>query len=98
MCMLSELSSAWEAEGQRECSCWRVNTMLILTRRAGQKIYVGDQSIEITVVAVRGKQVRIGIKAPPKVPIRREELGPKPHPSEPRAPKAPEPQASPPAE
>lgn len=47
--------------------------MLVLTRNPGQEIVLGE-GIVITVVAVRGKQVRLGIKAPKNVHIRREEL------------------------
>jgi carbon storage regulator len=49
--------------------------MLILSRRVHQEIAIGD-NICITIVAIRGKQVRLGIKAPPDVSIRREELAP----------------------
>lgn len=38
--------------------------MLVLTRRPGQKIQIGED-ITITVVSVRGKQVRIGVQTPP---------------------------------
>jgi len=53
--------------------------MLILSRKVHQEIVIGD-GICITIVAIRGKQVRIGIKAPPQVPIRRDELDPLPIP------------------
>jgi carbon storage regulator len=46
--------------------------MLVLTRKVGQTIRVGD--IVITVTSVRGRQVRIGIDAPRNVPIQRGEL------------------------
>lgn len=49
--------------------------MLILSRKVHQEVVIGE-GISITIVAIRGKQVRIGIKAPPQVPIRREELEP----------------------
>ena len=49
--------------------------MLILSRKVHQEIVIGD-GISITIVAIRGKQVRVGIKAPPQVAIRREELPP----------------------
>ena len=49
--------------------------MLILSRKIHQEILIGD-GISITIVAIRGKQVRVGIKAPPNVPIRRDELQP----------------------
>lgn len=51
--------------------------MLILSRKIHEEINIGN-GISITVVAIRGKQVRIGIKAPPNVSIRRHELEPLP--------------------
>jgi carbon storage regulator len=47
--------------------------MLVLTRKPGEKIHVGP-SITITVVHVRGNQVRLGIDAPADVPLMRGEL------------------------
>jgi carbon storage regulator len=47
--------------------------MLILTRRPGETIHLGDD-ITLTVIEVRGNQVRIGIKAPKNVPVHREEI------------------------
>ncbi len=47
--------------------------MLTLTRKAGQKIRIGDR-IEIVVREVRGRQVRLGITAPEGLPVYREEL------------------------
>ena len=47
--------------------------MLILTRKEGQSIRIGDD-IEISVIEVKGRQTRIGIKAPSGVPIHREEV------------------------
>jgi carbon storage regulator len=47
--------------------------MLILTRRLGEKIRIGDD-IVITITAVHGNQVRIGIKAPDDIEVLREEL------------------------
>lgn len=47
--------------------------MLILTRRAGEALRIG-QDIEVTVMAVNGAQVRIGINAPRDVPVDREEI------------------------
>ncbi len=47
--------------------------MLILTRKVGEKITIGDD-IEITVVEIKGKQVRLGINAPSELPVHREEV------------------------
>jgi carbon storage regulator len=47
--------------------------MLVLTRKLGEELVIGD-AIRLTVVAVRGKQVRLGITAPAAVSICREEL------------------------
>ncbi len=47
--------------------------MLILTRRIGESVYIGDE-IRLTVLGVRGTQVRIGINAPKDVPVHREEI------------------------
>lgn len=47
--------------------------MLILTRKSGEVIRIGDE-IAIRVLEVRGNQVRIGVEAPAKVRIYREEI------------------------
>ena len=47
--------------------------MLVLSRKQNQSIVIND-NIRITVVSIRGNQVRIGIEAPPSVPVFREEL------------------------
>lgn len=47
--------------------------MLVLTRRPEETICIGPK-IRITVLAVKGERVRLGLDAPPEVPIRREEL------------------------
>ena len=46
--------------------------MLVLSRKQGQEVVIGD-NIRLTVVMVRGNRVRLGITAPPGVPIQREE-------------------------
>lgn len=47
--------------------------MLILTRRVGETIRIGD-NIEITVLGVNGNQVKIGTNAPKDLPVHREEI------------------------
>jgi len=47
--------------------------MLVLSRQRDQSIFIGDD-IEITIVDIRGDKVRIGIKAPPHVPVHRREV------------------------
>lgn len=47
--------------------------MLILTRRIGETLMIGDD-VSITVLGVKGNQVRIGIDAPKDVPVHREEI------------------------
>lgn len=47
--------------------------MLILTRRLGESIQIGDE-IRITFLEIKGKQVRIGIDAPKAVTVHREEV------------------------
>ena len=47
--------------------------MLILTRRVGESIMIGDD-ITITTLGVRGSQVRLGVNAPEDVPVHREEI------------------------
>ena len=47
--------------------------MLILTRRVGESLMIGDD-VTITVLGVKGNQVRIGVKAPKEVAVHREEI------------------------
>jgi len=47
--------------------------MLILTRRVGERLMIGDD-ISVTVLGVKGNQVRIGVDAPSSVIVHREEI------------------------
>lgn len=47
--------------------------MLILTRRIGEVVCIGND-IRVTIVDTKGNQVRLGIQAPPDVPVDREEV------------------------
>ncbi len=48
-------------------------TMLILTRKLGESILIGDE-IKVTFLDIRGKQIRVGIEAPKNVTVHREEI------------------------
>jgi carbon storage regulator len=47
--------------------------MLVLSRKLGEKIVIGD-GITLTVVEIKGRTIRLGIEAPPSVPVWRGEL------------------------
>ena len=47
--------------------------MLILTRRVGENLMIGDE-VTVTVLSIKGKQVRLGIAAPKDVAVHREEI------------------------
>jgi carbon storage regulator len=47
--------------------------MLILTRKSGESLMIGDE-VTVTVLGVKGNQVRVGINAPKSVAVHREEI------------------------
>jgi carbon storage regulator len=47
--------------------------MLILTRKSGETLMIGDE-VTVTVLGVKGNQVRVGINAPKSVAVHREEI------------------------
>ncbi|MGA9042359.1 MAG: carbon storage regulator [Terriglobales bacterium] len=50
--------------------------MLVLSRRIGERLVI-DGRITVTVIEVRGGQIRLGIEAPPEIPVWREEVAAK---------------------
>ena len=47
--------------------------MLILTRRVGESLRIGDD-VSVTVLGIKGSQVRLGVDAPKSIPVHREEV------------------------
>lgn len=47
--------------------------MLILTRRVGESLVIGDD-VNVTVLGIKGNQVRVGVSAPKEVAVHREEI------------------------
>jgi carbon storage regulator len=52
---------------------WEATDVLVLTRKTNQSIMIGDE-IEVSVLAIMGEKVRIGIQAPRSVPVFRKEV------------------------
>ena len=57
----------------RLCCVRKEREMLILTRRVGETLMIGDE-VTVTVLGVKGNQVRIGVNAPRDVSVHREEI------------------------
>lgn len=47
--------------------------MLVLTRKVGQKILIGD-NVEVTILGISGGQIKVGVSAPKSVDVDREEV------------------------
>lgn len=47
--------------------------MLIIRRRSGESVFIGDE-VEVSVLEINGSQVKLGIRAPRKVPVLRSEI------------------------
>ena len=56
--------------------------MLILTRKVGEAVVIGEKQVEITVLGVKGNQVRLGINASKDIPVHRKEIYSKIHPED----------------
>lgn len=48
--------------------------MLIVTRKFGQSLIIGDQQVKVTVLGIKQNQVKIGVTAPKSIPVDREEI------------------------
>jgi carbon storage regulator len=87
--MLVFILLAWEMQalqgrvvkcrsGTESLSLLKINwemTMLVLSRKLGEKIVIGD-NIVVTVVKIDRNQIRVGIEAPQDIPVYREEIAP----------------------
>lgn len=66
-------SHSREETGPRQEAGENEGTMLLLTRKLGENIRIGDD-VKITIVEVKGNHVKLGIDAPPSVKVHREEI------------------------
>jgi len=48
--------------------------MLILSRRIGESLVIGDHEIMVTILSAKGNQVRVGVEAPKHIAVNREEI------------------------
>lgn len=72
-----DMRSGRDLTGRERAHCERRTlegpTMLILTRRVGETLMIGDE-VTVTVLGVKGNQVRLGVNAPKEVAVHREEI------------------------
>jgi carbon storage regulator len=54
-------------------SLWKETTMLILTRRVGETLCIGND-VTVTVLSIQGNHVRLGTRAPKEIAVHREEV------------------------
>jgi carbon storage regulator len=71
--MAARLVSVWGGSGKIVLMAGRCELMLVLSRRIGENIVIAGD-IRVTVLAVSGRQVRLGIRAPSSVSVIRQEL------------------------
>ncbi len=67
------LHQDWLRAGAGQTRQLEIQVMLILTRRIGESLIIGD-NVTITVLGVKGNQVRLGVNAPKTVSVHREEI------------------------
>src|SRR5262249_20599406 len=65
--------TAFAEEGYKDGKKWRGFPMLVLSRRVGEEVIIGE-GIRVTVLAVRGERIRLGITAPASVRVVRQEV------------------------
>jgi carbon storage regulator len=72
--MMSARTERWNKSAQRSISNHKEEIMLVLSRKPGETILVPECGVAVTVVAINGNRVRLGISAPENVDIYREEI------------------------
>lgn len=69
-------SPAGDTRGGAGRALQRTQVMLVLTRKEGESIVIGE-NIAVTIVSVRGERIRLGISAPRDLPVHRKEVAEK---------------------